>query len=113
MRVPQVNIHALEQLLVHIIAVRMGVRGRQSDVFVEVKGPAQREVQPGLAMRAGEFVIHFFHGAAGGQSDDELGPGLQLAGDDTGNQSRSGGFGGTNDDFHLRRVFFCAFRNGE
>ena len=45
MRVARLDVHLIKQVMVHVMPVRIWVARKQADVFVEVEGPAEGEVQ--------------------------------------------------------------------
>ena len=84
--VPRVNVHVAEQVVIHVVPVRVRVGGEQADILVEVERAAEGEIELLGLVQADEVAIDAFHGLAGRQAEDELRVGAQFAGDDAGDQ---------------------------
>ena len=88
--VPRINVHVAEQVVIHVVPIRVRVGREQADILVEVERAAEREVELLGLMDADEVAIDAFHRLAGRQAENEIRVGAQLAGDDASNQGRSG-----------------------
>ena len=99
-RVPRVHVHMPEQVVVHVIAVGVRVRGEQPDIFIQVEGAAEREIELLLPVQAHQVLIDALHRAAGGQAQNQVRVGAQFAGHDSRHQGGGGFFIGLYDDFH-------------
>ena len=89
-----------EQVVVHVVAVGVGVGGEQADILVEVEGAAQGEVELLGLVQSDEVAIDPLHGLAGGQAQNEVRVGPEFAGDDASGQGGGGFVIRLYDDFH-------------
>jgi len=100
MRVARVHVHVPKQMVIHVMAVGIGIGWKQTDVFVEVEGAAKGKIELLLLMKAHKIAIDTFHRFARSQAEHEVRIGTQLMGDDPRNE-RGGRFRvRLYDDFH-------------
>jgi len=85
-RVPHVNVHMTEQVVIHVVAVRIRVGWKEADVFVEVEGAAQREVEVLVLVHSREVSIDALHRGAGCEAEHEMGIEPELPGDHASDQ---------------------------
>ena len=102
MRVARINVHMMEQMVIHVVPVGIRIAGKQADVFVKVERAAQREIEFLLAMQAHELAINAFHGFSRGQSQDKVGIGTQIMSNDARDERRGSFVSGLYDYFHKR-----------
>jgi hypothetical protein len=57
MGVPDVDVHVPEQVVLHVVTIRILVGGKQSDVLIEVKRAAQRKVEVLILVHANEVPV--------------------------------------------------------
>ena len=90
------DVGAIEQSLVHVMTIRLGVVRRYADIFVEVEAVAAREVHP----KGREPVIERLHHSTRGQTQHEMRLGAHARADQLGDERRGGVRVRSNDDFH-------------
>jgi hypothetical protein len=103
--VPRVHVHMAEEVVIHVVAVRVRVRREQTDILVQVERAAEREIELLRLVEADEMAIDAFHRLAGRQAEDKLRVGTEFVGYDPRHQRRGSFLIRLYDDFH--RGGFC------
>ncbi len=98
--VPRVHIHVAEQVVIHVMPVRIRVGREQADILVQVERAAEREIELLHLVQANEVAIDAFHRLAGRQAEDEVRISAEFAGHDPRDQRRRGFLIRLYDDFH-------------
>ena len=100
MRIPRLDVHMPEQMLIHVMTVGVWIGGKQADVFIQIKSAAKRKIELLFLVPADEMAINAFHGLASGQAQNEVRVGTEVMGDDARNKGRSSFVSGLYDYFH-------------
>src|SRR6266850_1932294 len=104
MRVPRLDVHMAEQMLVHVMTVGVWVGRKQAHIFIQIKSAAKRKIELLLLVFAHELTIDALHGLACGQAQDKVRIGTQVMGDNTGDKRRRRLIIGLYDYFHKRAL---------
>ena len=99
-RVPHIDVDLAEQMLVHIVAVRIRVLRRQPDVFVEIEGVHAREIDAARLVHFGEVGVDRLHRRTGREPELEKRFLPDRVGDQFGSESDGLFRSGTDNDFH-------------
>ena len=67
-RIARIDIHVPKQAFVHVTPIRVRIVRCQADVFVQVKGAAQREIQAFFPMHPHQHLVNQLHRAPGRQA---------------------------------------------
>ena len=99
-RIARIDVHVSEQVLVHVMPVRVRIARRQADVLVEVKGAAQGEIQSFFPLHPHQEPVNRLHRAPGRQAQHQVRIRAQFLCDDPRHQLGGCIIGWSNDDFH-------------
>ena len=99
MDVCRIDVHMLEEILVHEGVVGLRMVSSDADVFVEIERGDLRPIEVLLD----ELFVEWHGGAAGGESENRIRLGADEMGEEAGGHSGSRFSIGLDDDFH--RVF--------
>ncbi len=78
MRVPWLDVHMAEQMLVHIMTVGVWVGRKQPNIFIQIKSAAKRKIELLLFVPSHKLAIDALHGLTSGQAQDEVRVGTQV-----------------------------------
>lgn len=78
------DVHVREEMLLHEMMEALSMIGGEAEVFVEIEGDHARKIEGLLAMQAGQLFVHFNGGAAGGETQAQLGISADGVGDNAG-----------------------------
>src|SRR5438105_4074029 len=86
MGVPGIQVYVTEEMMLHVVTVRVWVRRWKANVFVQVECAAQREVQFLFFVQAHKFAIDAFHCLPGGKTQNKMWISAQLMSNDARDQ---------------------------